>query len=494
MLSHIISSSIVIVAVFIIRAIFRNKIPNRMVYALWAIVFIRLVIPGTLFDVTLPSSITTTENTLTKLVTIETDHKADEYAQNENIINATENAKNPTINDSPTTNAKPSKIPSTDTTAKSENRSIDINTIIRAFYFSGVIVVGLWFIISELSVWRKLKRSRHFFKQHSRTKVYISDCAVSPCTFGIIPSIYVTSDIANSNQIDMVLMHEYSHVRQFDTFRSVLRLAVTAVFWFNPLVWAYMISASRDSELACDEIVTSRLDEIQRLSYAKMLLQYAPRAKGSASGFGGKPMKKRIIAITNKKQIRAISTTFAIILTLSVCTLGFIGCTEDTTNENSFENSSENEISTSESSIAESENSDSIVSTEQSENESLADVPLDLHDYNDVQKTAYDFFKAYVLGDIDKAKSLMDSPDNPYLEEFPTKSDSWCIGSMDQIESYYVELIRCVYNEESGITEVTVEIAYSDITDESIFYISIDLSSDDIKSGIWKINHFFEEA
>ena len=60
-----------------------------MVYALWAIVFIRLVIPGTLFDVTLPSSITTTENTLTKSVTIETDHKADEYAQNENIINAT---------------------------------------------------------------------------------------------------------------------------------------------------------------------------------------------------------------------------------------------------------------------------------------------------------------------------------------------------------------------------------------------------------------------
>ena len=192
-------------------------------------------------------------------------------------------------------------------------------------------------------------------------------------------------------------------------------------------------------------------------------------------------MKKRILAI---------------MLSLSACVLVLFGCEQGTTenSENNITDYSKNDISTTENSIPESESSDTVVSTEQPENESSSDFELKPQYFNDVQRTVYTFFKAYVLGDIDTAKSVMDSPENPCLEEFPTKNDSWCIGSMDKVESYYVELIRCDYNEKSETTEVTVDVAYSDITDESIFYISIDLSTDDINGGIWKINQFFEEA
>lgn len=186
-------------------------------------------------------------------------------------------------------------------------------------------------------------------------------------------------------------------------------------------------------------------------------------------------------------------SVLAIILALSACTIVFFGCEQGVTesSENSIVSSSKNDISKTESSLPESESSVIDIAIE---SESSSDFQLEPRYFSDVQKTAYEFFKAYVLGDIEKAKGLMDSPDNPDLEQFPSKSDSWCIGSMDKIESYSVEWIRCVYNEDSGITKVSVDIAYSDVTDESLFYINLILVSDNVKIGKWKIIDFTEEA
>ena len=208
-------------------------------------------------------------------------------------------------------------------------------------------------------------------------------------------------------------------------------------------------------------------------------------------------MKKTIFSKKTKKLLRTTSVVFAIVFSLSSCILGFTGCGEDIS-ENSSKNNSEsslvNEVSNHENSMPKTEISDSSESLEQSNETTSSEIQLESQYSNDVQRTAFEFFKAYVLGDIEKAKGLMDSPDNLDLEQFPDTSDSWCIGSMDKVESYYVELIRCVNNEDTGVTDVTVDIAYSTIADESILYISLDLSSNDIKSGSWKINRFVEEA
>ncbi len=325
MLNHIIYSSIVIIAIILFRALFRGRIPHRLIYALWAIAFIRLVIPGTLFDIAIPTQAETILDQKEVSSTFQSIHDGSTTPQKE----STNQLQTPIQIESP------DKTQTEENVSISETNTTDWKTVVKIVYFAGASIVFVWLIFSEFAVWCRLKRSRKFLKKYRGVKVYISDTSVSPCTFGIIPSIYITSDTADSDDADMVLMHEFAHISHFDPLRSLLRKAVAVIYWSNPLVWVYTFLAARDAELACDEAVISKLDGKQRLNYAKMILYYAPRAKGSVAGFGGKPMKKRIMAITNKTVFKKLPIMLSLMIALTICTAGFTGCTESTDNKSS---------------------------------------------------------------------------------------------------------------------------------------------------------------
>ena len=48
MLKEVLTVSALIVVVLLVRAIFKNRIPKRMIYALWLVVLLKLCLPGTL--------------------------------------------------------------------------------------------------------------------------------------------------------------------------------------------------------------------------------------------------------------------------------------------------------------------------------------------------------------------------------------------------------------------------------------------------------------
>lgn len=321
MLNHIIYSSIVIIAILLFRALFRGRIPHRIIYALWAIAFIRLVIPGTLFDITIPTQAETISDQKEVSSTFQSIHDGTTTPE------STDQIQTPIHVESPNQTQTEENI------IISEKNDLDWKTVANTVYYTGASIAFLWLIISDFTVWYRLKRSRKFFKKYRGVKVYISNTSVSPCTFGIIPSIYITSDTADSDDSDMVLMHEFAHISHFDPLRSLSRKIVAVIFWFNPLVWIYVFLSARDAELACDEAVISKLNVKQRINYAKMILYYAPRTKNSVAGFGGKPMKKRIMAITNKTVFKKLPIILALMIALSICTAGFTGCTESTENE-----------------------------------------------------------------------------------------------------------------------------------------------------------------
>ena len=50
MLKEVLSVSALIVVVLLVRAIFKNRVPKRMIYALWLVVLLKLCLPGTLFS------------------------------------------------------------------------------------------------------------------------------------------------------------------------------------------------------------------------------------------------------------------------------------------------------------------------------------------------------------------------------------------------------------------------------------------------------------
>ena len=48
MLREVLTVSALILAVLLVRAIFKNRVPKRMVYTLWLVVLVKLCLPGTL--------------------------------------------------------------------------------------------------------------------------------------------------------------------------------------------------------------------------------------------------------------------------------------------------------------------------------------------------------------------------------------------------------------------------------------------------------------
>ena len=50
MLKEVLTVSALIAVVLLVRAIFKNRVPKRMIYCLWLVVLLKLCLPGTLFS------------------------------------------------------------------------------------------------------------------------------------------------------------------------------------------------------------------------------------------------------------------------------------------------------------------------------------------------------------------------------------------------------------------------------------------------------------
>ncbi len=68
------------------------------------------------------------------------------------------------------------------------------------------------------------------------------------------PRIWVHGDLVHSPQLETLLRHEVTHIRQHDNWYLLVITFVERVFWWNPLVW-YVGRGTRElQELSCDEL------------------------------------------------------------------------------------------------------------------------------------------------------------------------------------------------------------------------------------------------
>jgi len=146
-----------------------------------------------------------------------------------------------------------------------------VSYILRLIWIAVGIVVGLWFIGTNLVFNAGLRRKRRRYSAiDCRLPVYIVDNIASPCLFGALrPAIYLTMEAAENNH---VITHELCHYRHGDHIWPVLRGLCLAIWWWNPLVWAADGMSRIDSELACDEAVIKEIGEEHRLAYGRTLI------------------------------------------------------------------------------------------------------------------------------------------------------------------------------------------------------------------------------
>lgn len=316
MLREVLTVSALIVVVLLVRAIFKNRVPKRMLYALWLVVLLKLCLPGTL--VSLP--VLPAEDAAAPA------QSAERPVQTAPVIQRPAQ----TVTKPQTPAQQP--VSPVQETAKPAAKPLTTAQILQIAWFSGSALLGLWLFGAWAVFTIRLHRDRRFLGKRGGTCIYVSGAVKSPCLAGLIPAVYLTEDVLQADEAELILRHELTHLRHLDFLWSLCRTAAVTVYWWNPFIWLAAICSKRDAELACDEAVAAKLPESKRLAYARAILAQAPR-KTAALSLAGPPVKERILFLTKKQRTSAICIVLALALTVSATGCSFAELTRQKAGE-----------------------------------------------------------------------------------------------------------------------------------------------------------------
>ena len=316
MLKEVLTISALRAVVLLVRAIFKNRVPKRMLYALWLVVLLKLCLPGTL--VSLP--VLPAEDAAVPA------QSAERPVQTAPVIQRPAQ----TVTKPQTPAQQP--VSPVQETAKPAAKPLTTAQILQIAWFSGSALLGLWLFGAWAVFTIRLHRDRRFLGKRGGTCIYVSGAVKSPCLAGLIPAVYLTEDVLQADEAELILRHELTHLRHLDSLWSFCRTAAVVVYWWNPFIWLAAICSKRDAELACDEAVAAKLPESKRLAYARAILAQAPR-KTAALSLAGPPVKERILFLTKKQRTSAICIVLALALTVSATGCSFAELTRQKAGE-----------------------------------------------------------------------------------------------------------------------------------------------------------------
>ena len=316
MLKEVLTVSALIAVVLLVRAIFKNRVPKRMIYCLWLVVLLKLCLPGTLFSLpVLPAEKLVAPTQISELP-----------AQTTPVIQQPAQ----TVMQPQTPAQQP--VSPVQETAKPAAKPLTTAQILQIAWFSGSALLGLWLFGAWAVFTIRLHRDRRFLGKRGGTCIYVSGAVKSPCLAGLIPAVYLTEDVLQADEAELILRHELTHLRHLDFLWSLCRTAAVTVYWWNPFIWLAAICSKRDAELACDEAVAAKLPDKERLAYARAILAQAPR-KTAALSLAGPPVKERILFLTKKQRTSVLCVILALLLVVSATGCSFAELTQQKAGE-----------------------------------------------------------------------------------------------------------------------------------------------------------------
>ena len=155
--------------------------------------------------------------------------------------------------------------------------------------------------------------------EHLRDNVYLSSKVTSPAVYGILrPRIILPVSGRDSEDLDLIVLHERRHIRRLDNLWRILAFLTAAVHWFNPAVWLFLKLYLTDAELACDESVLSKLPAGEQGRYAHTLLNARAGKTVFASAFGGAGIRTRIERIVSFQKMTVMSAAAFVLLAAAI--------------------------------------------------------------------------------------------------------------------------------------------------------------------------------
>lgn len=274
----IFTSSILILAVALLRRTVGRYIPARARYALWLVVLLRLAIPF--------SPIESSVSAAGLLSFTGTAPAAPAVPQ----------APAPFGGATDTGTGSAAAVPDTPAAPSPPGAPRLPAGTLYLIWAAGSLAAGGWMLAENLRFARRLRAGRVRLEPAQAPgpggppeampcplPVWRCEGLISPCLFGALrPAIYLNGPACQSLAARRwAVRHEWQHYRHGDHLWCLARCACLAVYWWHPLVWLAASLSRRDCELACDEGVTAALGQAERLDYGRWLLALAPpqRAK-----------------------------------------------------------------------------------------------------------------------------------------------------------------------------------------------------------------------
>lgn len=327
-----ISSTVMILLVMLFRVIFRGKVRHCLIYAMWLFVALRLLVPvniGT-FSFGVSGMMNQVQNHTENTKEIETD-KMQEGSLNTLVLH-----KNTTTNSKMT-------VPEEKETPAQISAQEKLQEAWKAYkdkiWLAGTCSILLVVLAANIFYVHKLKKNRKSFDKFREGKlpVYVTENVQVPCLYGVFKTaIYLPAqrlDQLTEEQVKWIICHEECHYRQGDHIWSLLRILLTAVYWFHLLVWAAAYLSKKDAEISCDEKVLANSNMTQKIAYGKTLICVASRDRKLSVFYPTtavvgtkKELKNRMRKIVEEnKYKRKAKVVLAVIMVTSVV-FTFSGC------------------------------------------------------------------------------------------------------------------------------------------------------------------------
>lgn len=326
LLQWFVTSSVLILAVLVLRRLLGGRISPRVKYALWGVVLLRLLVP---FQIPMPNLPTAadltpepTSLTQTTIPILPSSYSMEEVAAGQ-APNLYLNAQGQFHTANSAGTVKPS--------ADGQRAVFSLVWLSPAQLLLGVwgacaVILALVLLGSNLRFYAKLRRRRAPLDLNDcPLPVYTVESLPSPCLFGLFrPCIYLTPQLTlDSPTRAHVLAHELTHYRQKDHIWSALRCLALALHWYNPLVWLAVALSKRDGELSCDAGAVKTLGEEARIPYGRTLVSLVAQRSRCAGellscstsmseGKGG--IQARIAQLIKRPQTKKAALAAAVVL------------------------------------------------------------------------------------------------------------------------------------------------------------------------------------
>ena len=427
------SGAVFILVIILLRAAAINRLPKKMFLVLWGIALLRLLVPFSIPSAVSVYSLisqTVDNNTLGQTPIRNIIPLAPpEHAESGGLIQMTEQAQQlqqsqppqlqlpqqwqqpqPQLSQQPYQLASDELLQSQQTSEKALTVSVWL-----VIWCVGMILCTVFFAASYLRWSFKFRTSvpvhneyvEQWLAAHRLRRPILvrqSDQIAAPLTYGVFHPVILLpkeTDWENTEQLRYILLHEYVHIRRFDTVTKFITAIAVCIHWFNPLVWVMYVLFNRDLELSCDESVVRYLGIRLKSDYARVLISMEAKKSGLMpfyNNFSKNAIEERITSIMRIRKTSILAILAAVILIVGLTSI-FVTSSQLTKGED------EADVSADETSLSEDDNDQNTVSESRDMANAAENLVVNIEDFyttnmGDPSNLYYNYYHS--VSDVDE--------------------------------------------------------------------------------------------